>query len=128
MKIHYHEPRESRSTTRTQAVVRKLQRGVLLIRVLALCVNSVAYAQPAAPVKSMVTPEQAFMPGYLEAVSTGYDNGQALYESEGMATVRLPRPVANQLRPSPMPVMPVSVPMGPSAVPASSKGRKTPAE
>lgn len=128
MKIHCHEPRESRPASRAQGAMRKLQRAVLLIRVLALCANSVAYAQPAAPLKSMVTPEQSFMPGYLEAVSTGYDNGQALYESEGMAAVRLPHPVANRLRPPPTPVMPVSVPTGPAAVPASPRGRKTPAE
>ncbi|MGO4812947.1 hypothetical protein AB4156_25690 [Cupriavidus sp. 2MCAB6] len=124
MKIHCYEPRESRTNSPVRGAVRKLRQAVLLIRVLALCVNCVAYAQPAAPVKSVVTPEQTFMPGYLEAVSTGYDNGQALHESEGIATLRVPSTVASQLRASPAPSAPAPVAAGPSVIPVSQKTRR----
>jgi len=43
----------------------------LAVGVLALMAGTAACAQPVA------TPEQKFSPGYLEAVSTGYENGQA---------------------------------------------------
>jgi len=42
----------------------------LAIGVLALMAGTAACAQ------SLATPEQKFPPGYLEAVSTGYENGQ----------------------------------------------------
>jgi hypothetical protein len=69
---------------------------MVLLRVLGLCVNSVACAQSevpqaTAPAVQAVTPEQKFARGYLEAVSTGYDNGVALQGPEGIATLRLPR-------------------------------------
>jgi hypothetical protein len=42
----------------------------LAVGAIALIAGAAAYAQPTA------TPEQKFPPGYLEAVSTGYENGQ----------------------------------------------------
>ncbi|MGO4306700.1 hypothetical protein [Cupriavidus sp. RAF12] len=89
----------------------RVRRGVLLLRVLALCVNAVAHAQPGLPPAPVVTPEQKFAPGYLEAVSTGYENGQALNASEGVAPVRPPRSVRTDLAPSAP-----AVPAGPSTV------------
>lgn len=124
MHINCHEPRESRPCSGMQGAIRTLRRGVLLIRVLALCANSIAHAQPAAPVQSLVTPEQTFAPGYLEAVATGYDNGQALPGSEGIAAVRLPHAPAMQLRPSPAPSAPASTAVNPSVVPVSQKTRR----
>lgn len=124
MKINRHEPRESRPCTRMQAAMRTLRRGVLLMRVLALCANSIAYAQPPAPAQSLVTPEQTFAQGYLEAVSTGYDNGQALLGSEGIAPVRLPHSPAPQIRPSPAPSAPSPMAANPSVVPVSQKTRR----
>ena len=50
-------------------LLRTTWRQVLAIGALAFC--AVAHGEPAA------TPEQKFTPGYLEAYSTGYDNGQA---------------------------------------------------
>ncbi|MFS8974094.1 hypothetical protein [Cupriavidus necator] len=81
---------------RPHAVLRHMRRAMVLLRVLGLCVNSVACAQAeapqaAAPALQAVTPEQKFAPGYLEAVATGYDNGVALQEPEGIAPLRLPR-------------------------------------
>jgi hypothetical protein len=49
--------------------LRTTWRQVLAIGALTFC--AVAHCEPAA------TPEQKFPPGYLEACSTGYDNGQA---------------------------------------------------
>ncbi|WP_454766733.1 hypothetical protein [Cupriavidus campinensis] len=63
-----------------------LRGAILLLRVLALCANTAAYAQPAPSISA--TPEQKFSPGYLEAVSTGYENGQALNIGDGMAALR----------------------------------------
>lgn len=79
-------------------LLHRTRRAVVLMRVLGLCLNSVACAQaeapqPAAPVVAAVTPEQKFAPGYLEAVSTGYDNGVAWQEPEGIAPLRQPREV-----------------------------------
>ncbi|MHA7682196.1 hypothetical protein [Cupriavidus sp. PET2-C1] len=124
MKINRHAPRESRPCSRMQAAMRTLRRGVLLMRVLALCANSIAHAQPAAPAQSLVTPEQTFARGYLEAVSTGYDNGQALLGSEGIAPVRLPHSPALQIRPSPAPSAPAPTAANPSVVPVSQKTRR----
>ncbi len=42
----------------------------LAVSAIALMAGAAAYAQ------STATPEQKFPPGYLEAVSTGYENGQ----------------------------------------------------
>ncbi|MFC4523556.1 hypothetical protein [Cupriavidus pinatubonensis] len=50
-------------------LLRTTWRHVLVIGALTFC--AVAHCEPAA------TPEQKFSPGYLEACSTGYDNGQA---------------------------------------------------
>ncbi|MFJ4293806.1 hypothetical protein ACIP1U_29170 [Cupriavidus sp. NPDC089707] len=91
-------------------LLHRTRRAVVLLRVLGLCLNSVACAQaeapqpaaPAAPAAAAVTPEQKFAPGYLEAVSTGYDNGVAWQEPEGIAPLRQPREVR-------------SVPAGPMA-------------
>ncbi|WP_459571219.1 hypothetical protein [Cupriavidus sp. 8B] len=124
MKINRYEPRESRPRSRLQEAIRMLQRGVLLMRVLAMCANSIAYAQPAAPAQSLVAPEQTFAPGYLEAVSTGYDNGQALQGSEGMAPVRLPHSPTTQIRPSPAPSTPAPAAANPVVVPVSQKSRR----
>ncbi|MCY1216448.1 hypothetical protein D9M68_447860 [compost metagenome] len=79
-------------------LLHRTRRAVVLLRVLGLCLNSVACAQaeapqPAAPAAAAVTPEQKFAPGYLEAVSTGYDNGVAWQEPEGIAPLRQPREV-----------------------------------
>lgn len=67
------------------ALLYKMRGGIMLLRVLALCAHTAAYAQPAT---SLVTPEQKFSPGYLEAVSSGYENGQPAAPVEGLAPVR----------------------------------------
>ncbi|MEM5433219.1 hypothetical protein [Cupriavidus oxalaticus] len=77
-------------------LLHRTRRAVVLLRALGLCLNSVACAQaeapqPAAPAVAAVTPEQKFAPGYLEAVSTGYDNGVAWQQPEGIAPLRQPR-------------------------------------
>jgi len=70
---------------------------MVLLRVLGLCLNSVACAQSeapqaaTAPAVQAVTPERKFAPGYLEAAATGYDNGLAWQEPEGIAPLRPPR-------------------------------------
>lgn len=53
-------------------VLRTTWRHVLAIGALTFC--AAAHGEPAA------TPEQKFPTGYLEACSTGYDNGQATHE------------------------------------------------
>ncbi|MFC4343307.1 hypothetical protein [Cupriavidus numazuensis] len=50
-------------------LLRTTCRHILAIGALTFC--AVAHCEPTA------TPEQKFPPGYLEACSTGYDNGQA---------------------------------------------------
>jgi hypothetical protein len=85
----------------------KARRAVFVLRVLALCANSATYAQvhtPAQPPQSAVTPEQKFAPGYLEAVSTGYENGQAMHDAEGVAPLRPQRPAVTR---TDVPVAPV---------------------
>ncbi|MBP0637892.1 hypothetical protein [Cupriavidus sp. AcVe19-6a] len=79
-----------------KTLLHRPRRAIALLRILGLCLNSVACAQveapqPATPVVVAVTPEQKFAPGYLEAVSTGYDNGVAWQEPEGIAPLRQPR-------------------------------------
>jgi hypothetical protein len=91
--------------------------GILLLRVLALCAHTAVYAQPALAPAPAVTPEQKFSPGYLEAVSTGYENGQALGAVEGIAPVR---PTRTE-RTDPAPAAP-STPMIPAAVLAHPPG------
>ncbi|QQX87862.1 hypothetical protein JJQ59_20805 [Cupriavidus necator] len=81
---------------RPPAILHRSRQAMALLRVLGLCINSVACAQSeapqaAAPAVQAVTPEQKFAPGYLEAVATGYDNGLALREPEGLAPLRQPR-------------------------------------
>jgi hypothetical protein len=80
---------------------------MVLLRVVGLCINSVACAQSevpqaAAPAVQAVTPEQKFARGYLEAVSTGYDNGVAWQEPEGIAPLRLPREASSNMPAAPM--------------------------
>ncbi|MGY2487293.1 hypothetical protein [Cupriavidus sp. CP313] len=81
---------------RPPTILHRSRQAMTLLRVLGLCINSVACAQSeapqaAAPAVQAVTPEQKFAPGYLEAVATGYDNGLALREPEGLAPLRPPR-------------------------------------
>ena len=97
----------------------RLRTWILLLRVLALCFHTAAHAQPALPPATRVTPEQKFAPGYLEAVATGYDNGQAIITAEGIAPVRPPR----ALRSDPAPAMPAPRP-APVATPASANLRR----
>lgn len=83
---------------RPHGFLHRSRRTMALLRVLGLCINSVACAQseaPQAPAPAVqaVTPEQKFAPGYLEAVATGYDNGLALREPEGIAPLRPSREV-----------------------------------
>jgi hypothetical protein len=65
-----------------------------------------------------VTPERKFAAGYLEAAATGYDNGLAWQEPEGIAPLRPPR----ETRSVPMAPMAGAVPV---AMPAA--GRAQPA-
>ena len=85
------------------AIRYRLRTWILLLRVLALCFHTAAHAQPALPPAPQVRPEQKFASGYLEAVATGYDNGEAFNAAEGIAPVRQSR----ALRAEPAPVMPV---------------------
>ncbi|WP_454752740.1 hypothetical protein [Cupriavidus necator] len=105
----------------------RTRRAMVLLRVLGLCLNSVACAkaeapQAAAPAVQAVTPEQKFAPGYLEAVATGYDNGVALQAPEGVAPLRQPR----EARSEPAAPMAGAVPV---AMPAAGRpvGREQPA-
>ncbi|CAG9172454.1 hypothetical protein [Cupriavidus pinatubonensis] len=91
---------------RARTVLRRARRAMILLRVLGMCANSVALAQGTLPGPSAVTPEQKFPSGYLEAVATGYDNGQAMHPAEGMAPLR-PRAAATRVE---LPA--VSSPMG----------------
>lgn len=102
------------------AVLYRMRGGILLLRVLALCAHTAVYAQPALAPAPAVTPEQKFSPGYLEAVSTGYENGQALGAVEGIAPLRPPRAE----RPDPTPAAPAApaAPMIPAAVLAHPPG------
>jgi len=88
------------------AIRYRLRSWILLLRVLVLCFHTAAHAQPVSPATTQVTPEQKFAPGYLEAVATGYDNGQAFNAAEGIAPVRQPRAV----RTEPAPPMPAPAP------------------
>lgn len=111
-----HQPRPLTPLT-PLAVLYRMRGGILLLRVLALCAHTAVYAQPALAPATAVTPEQKFSPGYLEAVSTGYENGQALGAVEGIAPVRPPRAE----RTDPAPATP-SAPMIPGAVLAHPPG------
>ncbi|MGO4762842.1 hypothetical protein AB4120_09880 [Cupriavidus sp. 2KB_3] len=102
------------------AVLYRMRGGILLLRVLALCAHTAVYAQPALAPATAVTPEQKFSPGYLEAVSTGYENGQALGAVEGIAPVRAPR--AERTDPAPAAPATPSAPMSPGAVLAHPPG------
>ncbi len=89
----------------------RLRAWILLLRVLALCIHTAAHAQPALPPAPQVTPEQKFAPGYLEAVATGYDNGQAINAAEGIAPLRQPRAAVTEPAPptpAPGPTSPVT--------------------
>jgi len=97
----------------------RLRTWILLLRVLALCFNTAAHAQPVSPPAAQVTPEQKFAPGYLEAVATGYDNGQAFNAAEGIAPVRQPRTV----RTEPAPAAPAPSPT-PTTSPAPGNLRR----
>lgn len=112
---------------RPHAILHRTRRAMVLLRVLGLCLNSVACAkaeapQAAGPVVQAVTPEQKFAPGYLEAVATGYDNGVALQAPEGIAPLRQPR----EARSAPAAPMAGAVPV---AMPAAGRavGREQPA-
>ncbi|UIF89827.1 hypothetical protein [Cupriavidus sp. UYPR2.512] len=112
-----------RGAPRPHGFLHRSRQAVALLRVLALCVNSVACAQSeapqaAAPALQAVTPEQKFAPGYLEAVATGYDNGVALREPEGLAPLRLPRE-ARSVPATPMAqTVPVALPAAVRSQPA----------
>lgn len=111
-----HQPRPL-SPLAPLALLYRMRGGILLLRVLALCAHTAVYAQPAPAPAPAVTPEQKFSPGYLEAVSTGYENGQALGAVEGIAPVRATRTE----RTDPAPAAP-STPMIPAAVLAHPPG------
>ncbi|MGO4280756.1 hypothetical protein [Cupriavidus sp. RAF20_2] len=111
-----HQPRPLSPLT-PLALLYRMRGGILLLRVLALCAHTAVYAQPALAPAPAVTPEQKFSPGYLEAVSTGYENGQALGAVEGIAPVRATRTE----RTDPAPAAP-STPMIPAAVLAHPPG------
>lgn len=107
------------AASRPHGILYRTRRAVALLRVLGLCVNSVACAQAeapqaAAPAVQAVTPEQKFAPGYLEAVATGYDNGVALQDPEGIAALRPPR----EVRGSPVAPLPMANAV-PAVMPAS---------
>jgi len=102
------------------AIRYRLRTWILLLRVLALCFHTAAHAQPVLPPAAQVTPEQKFAPGYLEAVATGYDNGQAFNAAEGIAPVRQPRAV----RTEPVRATPAPGP-APAITPASANLRRT---
>ncbi|CAG2135192.1 hypothetical protein LMG19282_01043 [Cupriavidus campinensis] len=112
-----HQPRPLSPLT-PLAVLYRMRGGILLLRVLALCAHTAVYAQPA--LAPAVTPEQKFSPGYLEAVSTGYENGQALGAVEGIAPVRPPR--AERTDPAPAAPATPSAPRIPAAVLAHPPG------
>ncbi|SPS01729.1 hypothetical protein [Cupriavidus taiwanensis] len=84
------------AASRPSAIRHRSRQAMVLLRVLGLCLNSVACAQPeapqaaTAPALQAVTPERKFAPGYLEAAATGYDNGLA-WQAEGIAPLRPPR-------------------------------------
>ncbi|WP_432262019.1 hypothetical protein [Cupriavidus sp. TMH.W2] len=100
---------------RLHAIRHRVRRAMVLLRVLGLCINSVACAQAEAPQAAAsavqaVTPEQKFAPGYLEAAATGYDNGQAFREPEGVAPLRPPREVRSVLAAPMAGAVPVAMP------------------
>ncbi|WP_354683522.1 hypothetical protein [Cupriavidus necator] len=107
-------PCQTRQAAPRPAILNRTRRALVLLRVLGLCVNSVACAQgeappAAAPAVQAVAPEQKFAPGYLEAVATGYDNGVAMLEPEGIAPLRLPREARSPAE-APVPaIMPAAV-------------------
>lgn len=89
--------RNGQAASRPPAILHRSRQAMALLRVLGLCINSVACAQSelpqgvAAPAVQAVTPERKFASGYLEAAATGYDNGLAWQEPEGIAPMRPPR-------------------------------------
>lgn len=112
------------AASRPSAIRHRSRQAMVLLRVLGLCLNSVACAQseapqaPAAPVMQAVTPERKFAPGYLEAAATGYDNGLAWQEPEGIVPLRPPRE-ARGVPAAPMAgAVPVAMPAGGRAQPA----------
>jgi len=100
------------ATPHTRKILLWTRRVLVLARVLGLCANGMAYAQPGTA-QPAVNPEQKFPPGYLEAISTGYDNGQAMRESEDMAPARMP-PRAGLARVG-LPAAPAPAPAAPAA-------------
>jgi hypothetical protein len=75
---------------------------VLTVGAFACC--STAFGEPA------VTPEQNFPPGYLESVSTGYDNGQAVQaQTPDKTPAKTSRPAAQPLLVA-QPTAPISSP------------------
>lgn len=112
------------AASRPPAILHRSRQAMALLRVLGLCINSVACAQaeapqaPAAPAVQAVTPERKFAAGYLEAAATGYDNGQAWQEPEGIVPLRPPRE-ARSVPVAPMAgAVPVAMPAGARAQPA----------
>ncbi|NOV24364.1 hypothetical protein E5S69_12690 [Cupriavidus necator] len=109
------------AASRPSAILHRSRQAMALLRVLGLCINSVACAQseaPAAPAVQAVTPERKFAAGYLEAAATGYDNGQAWQAPEGIAPLRPPRE-ARSVPVAPMAgAVPVAMPAGVRAQPA----------
>ena len=55
----------------------------------------------------LVTPEQKFEPGYLEAVSTGYDNGTSVPVPAERPAARAEAGAQQQTKPTPAPMMPM---------------------
>ncbi|SPA22170.1 conserved exported hypothetical protein [Cupriavidus taiwanensis] len=106
------------AASRPSAIRHRSRQAMALLRVLGLCLNSVACAQSEAPQAATVpavqavTPERKFAPGYLEAAATGYDNGLAWQEPEGIAPLRPPRE-ARSVPAAPMTgTVPVAMPAG----------------